>query len=48
MYLTPDDVLGSRCLADVPASYYADECPCSDARSQDCRIHATDPDDLLD
>lgn len=48
MYRTPDDVIGSRCLADVPASYYADECPCSDARSQDCRVHATDPDDLLD
>lgn len=27
MYRTPSMVLGSRCLADVPDSYYAEEPP---------------------
>lgn len=45
-YRTPSQVLGSRCLADVPDSYYAEECPCAEARSQDCHQHPTDPDDL--
>lgn len=31
---------------DDPAE--TDECPCSEARSRDCHIHPTDPDDPED